>query len=113
MIYKQRDYQSQGLQQLRENYDAGRNRLLGFMATGLGKSSGIAMNIPVAFPDLVDRYGMIFIVHRREILMDTYAKFKAAYPDKWIGIEMGEGGGVVEALDDGLPPRGHGFWSFG
>lgn len=94
MKFTPRDYQKEGLDALRNYYDDGLNRLLGVMATGMGKSSGVAMNLPDWFPELMvndnGEGGMLFIAHRISIIQQTYAKFKAAYPKLWIGLEQGE-----------------------
>ena len=94
MILPAAGYQKDAHDAAREKYDLGVTRQAHIWATGLGKTSGFAVHIPKVFPDLTDRYkddgGLLFIVHRREILFQAYQKFKSAYPDRWIGIEMGE-----------------------
>ena len=89
-LFTPRDYQRDALLAAREMYDRGTNRLLGRMFTGGGKTSGVAMHVPQVFPEVVDRHGLLFIAHRREILYQAYEKFRKAYPEKWCGIEMGE-----------------------
>jgi superfamily II DNA or RNA helicase len=92
MKFTARDYQLEGLQQLRENYDAGRTNLLGTMATGMGKTTGIAANVPDTFPELTEHRngegGILFLAHRIEIIRQSYEKFVAMYPDKWIALEQ-------------------------
>lgn len=53
-------------------------------------TGGVAVILPETFPDLA-KHGLIFLSHRREILMAAYLKFKEQYRGKaWCGIEMGE-----------------------
>jgi len=48
------------------------------------------MHLPMRFPHHVLDHGMIFLAHRRKILMQAYNDFKEAYPNLWVGLEMGE-----------------------
>lgn len=82
-------YQVEALRNMRQHYDAGKTRQLGHCFTGGGKTSGIACNIPKVFPKLID-YGLLFLSHRREILYQAYNTFKDGWPDKWLGLEMGD-----------------------
>lgn len=89
-LFDPRYYQDEALVELRANYDNGLFRQLVQMATGTGKTSGVVMHLPQRFPYLFEHYGMAFMVHRREIVFDTYLKLRRAYPNATIGIEMGE-----------------------
>ena len=88
-LFVPRDYQTDALTAAVEAYERGVNRQLIRMATGLGKTSGVAMHIPLRFPKLAKK-GMLFVAHRQEILLDTYDKFRKAYPYKDCGLEMGD-----------------------
>lgn len=93
-LLKPLDYQVEALDQVAHNYERGLSRQLIHLFTGGGKTSGIAANVPQWFPDLCEHRagegGLLFLAHRREILYQAYQKFKDAYPNRWIGIEMGE-----------------------
>lgn len=89
-LFVPRDYQADALNNIEELYGQGINRQLVFLATGLGKSSGVMMHLPMRFPHHIMDHGMLFLAHRRKILMQAYEKFKAAYPNLWVGLEMGE-----------------------
>ena len=93
-LLAQLDYQEAALDAVEDHYDLGINRMMGVLFTGGGKTSGVAAHLPRRFEHLTrrqgDHGGLLFIVHRREILFDAYLTFKKAYPDKWIGIEMGD-----------------------
>ena len=89
-LFVPRDYQADALNGIEENYAQGINRQLVFFATGLGKSSGVMMHLPMRFPHHILDHGMLFLAHRRKILMQAYNKFRAAYPNLWVGLEMGE-----------------------
>lgn len=85
-----RDYQIDTSTALRKDYDSGLNRLGVNWATGLGKTSALAAFLPEEFPELA-KHGVIFLSHRREILMHAYNTFKRKWgKEKWIGLEMGE-----------------------
>lgn len=88
--FKQRDYQIEILQMLMQLYSMGMHRLLVRAFTGAGKTTGVAAFLPKFFPELMDEGPLIFLSHRREILYHAYTKFCGIYPDKFIGIEMGE-----------------------
>lgn len=53
-------------------------------------SSGVMLHLPQRFPEHVRKHGFLFLAHRRKILFQAYEKFKAAYPNLWVGLEMGE-----------------------
>ena len=89
-LFVPRPYQADALDSIESNYREGANRQLVFFATGLGKSSGVMMHLPRRFPHHVLDHGMIFLAHRRKILMQAYNDFQAAYPNLWVGLEMGE-----------------------
>ncbi len=89
-LFVPRPYQADALDSIEENYSDGANRQLVFFATGLGKSSGVMMHLPLRFPHHILDHGMIFLAHRRKILMQAFNDFKAAYPNLWVGLEMGE-----------------------
>jgi len=85
-----RPYQDETHDALLYHYEKGENRLMAHLATGLGKTSGVAAFLPEKFPDLADK-GVVFLSHRREILFQAYQTFKRRWgTEKWIGIEMGE-----------------------
>lgn len=85
-----RPYQVETTDGLRSDYDSGLNRLGINLATGLGKTSAVAAFLPEVFPELAE-HGLIFLSHRREILMQAYNTFKKKWGKvKWIGLEMGE-----------------------
>jgi len=89
-MLKLRPYQVQTHDALKHHYGKGTNRLLVNLATGLGKTSGIAAFLPDSFPDLVE-HGLLFLSHRREILYQAHRTFKEKFgTEKWIGMEMGE-----------------------
>lgn len=89
-----RPYQQEAIDNIKRALAGGLNRLLVQMGTGLGKTSGVVSNLPHQMPEqfeyVGDHGGMLFLSHRREILMHAYEKVKAAYPDRTCGIEMGE-----------------------
>jgi len=89
-LFVPRPYQEDALTSIESLYSEGLNRQLVFFATGLGKSSGVMMHLPMRFPHHVLDHGMIFLAHRRKILMQAYNDFKEAYPNLWVGLEMGE-----------------------
>lgn len=89
-VFTPRDYQAEALTSIQKMYNQGVNRLLVQLPTGTGKSSGVMMQLPRLFPHHVLDQGMLFLAHRRKILMQAYDKFKAAYPNLYIGLEMGE-----------------------
>ena len=89
-LFVPRPYQEDALTSIEGFYNQGANRQLVFFATGLGKSSGVMMHLPMRFPHHVLDHGMIFLAHRRKILMQAYNDFKDAYPNLWVGLEMGE-----------------------
>lgn len=90
MSLKQRPYQIDTIRSLRSDYDSGLNRLGVNLATGLGKTSAVAAFLPEEFPELAE-HGLVFLSHRREILMQAYNTFKEKWgKEKWIGLEMGE-----------------------
>lgn len=88
--FKPRDYQVRVHNELRTRYDAGKFRFLVRLFTGAGKTTGVAAFLPKIFPELLENGPLIFLSHRREILFHAYTRFKGIYPDKFIGIEMGE-----------------------
>jgi len=89
-LFVPRPYQEDALDSIESNYAEGLNRLLIHFATGLGKSSGVFMQLPRRFPHHVLDHGMLFLAHRRKILMQAFNDFQAAYPNLWVGLEMGE-----------------------
>jgi len=90
MALVRREYQLQTTDNLRADYDSGLNRLGVNLFTGAGKTSAVAAFLPEVFPELEKR-GVIFLSHRREILMAAYNTFKRKWgKEKWIGLEMGE-----------------------
>jgi len=89
-LFVPRPYQKDALDSIQSNYVEGANRVLIHFATGAGKSSGVMMHLPRRFPHYVLDHGMLFLAHRRKILMQAYRDFKAAYPNLWVGLEMGE-----------------------
>ena len=88
--FQPRDYQIEIHNKLRALYDRGLYRLLVRAFTGAGKTTGVAAFLPKKFPELMDQGPLMFLSHRREILFHAYSKFCQIYPDKMIGIEMGE-----------------------
>jgi len=89
-LFVPRSYQKDALDSIENLYKDGVNRQLIFMATGLGKSSGVMMHLPRRFPHHVLDHGMLFLAHRRKILQQAYRDFTRAYPNLWVGLEMGE-----------------------
>jgi superfamily II DNA or RNA helicase len=94
-LLAQLDYQEEALDGVEYRAERGIFRQCGVLFTGGGKTSGIAAHVPRRFEHFCRRQrgghgGLLFIVHRREILFDAYQTFRDAYPHKWIGIEMGE-----------------------
>lgn len=89
-----REYQREALDSIRREYDAGRNRLLAVLATGMGKTTGLAANLPAVFPELAanrqNEGGVLFLVHRIEIIRQAKEKFEALFPNAWVGLEQGE-----------------------
>jgi hypothetical protein len=58
-------------------------------------TSGFAVNLLDYFPRLAQQDedgngGVLFLVHRIEIIRQAYETFKDAYPNKWIGLEQAE-----------------------
>lgn len=90
MRFRLRDYQEEALEMTRMYYDGGINRLLGFMATGMGKGV-VAAFLPEQFPDLFERYGMLVLVPRREIGLQIRDNLFNLYGHRYsVGLEMGE-----------------------
>lgn len=89
-----RPYQRATLEALRTEYEKGNTRLAAVLATGLGKTTGVAANLPQTFPDLARNKGgeggILFLVNRIDIARQAKAKFEAMFPDAWIGLEQGE-----------------------
>lgn len=90
-----RPYQQRALERTREAYNHGANRQIIQLPTGTGKTSGYAVNLLDYFPDLAEQGangdgGVLFLVHRIEIIRQAYETFKNAYPNKWIGLEQAE-----------------------
>ena len=88
--FQPRDYQVEIHNKLRDLYDRGLYRILVRAFTGAGKTTGVAAFLPKKFPELMDQGPLMFLSHRREILFHAYSKFCQIYPEKMIGIEMGE-----------------------
>jgi superfamily II DNA or RNA helicase len=94
MRLEPRDYQKEAIDAIIHWNKKGKTGILAQLGTGLGKTSGIVCNLPHYYPEQFeydgDHGGMLFLSHRREILFHAYRKVKAAYPDRSVGIEMGE-----------------------
>src|SRR5690606_35242387 len=88
-VFRPTAYQVEALEKVHAAYREGKNRQLGHMATGLGKTA-IGVFLPEYFDDLFEKYGMLVLVPRREIAMQFYQKLAAAYPSKTIAVEMGD-----------------------
>jgi len=90
-LFTPRDYQQEALDTIEDLYwNHHINRQLVAWAVGLGKSSGCMMHLPQMLPEHVLNHGFLFLAHRRKILLQAYNKFRRAYPDLWVGLEMGE-----------------------
>ncbi len=89
-VFKQRDYQIEIMEKLYWLYEKQMHINLVRAFTGAGKTTGVAAFLPQKFPFLMDEGPLIFLSHRREIIYHAYSKFVQIYPDKFIGLEMGE-----------------------
>lgn len=93
-VIKRRQYQTDTIYASRDAYNRGITRQMLELATGLGKTKGVAAQLPEVYPELFERSGddggLVFIVHRREIVKDTADVFRTFFPDRWVGVEMGE-----------------------
>ena len=81
-----RDYQLDFFQRVREHRDAGINRQLGVLATGLGKA--------ILFAKLRDELGfrkrIMVLVHREELANQAADKIQKWNPDIMVGVEKAE-----------------------
>lgn len=90
-----RPYQEEFLKKIERLYHSGVSRLLLVAATGLGKTIAFAF-LPQYFPMLA-KYGMLVLVHRRELVEQAADKIKWAWPELTVQIEMADRGAVRHA----------------
>lgn len=88
--FKQFDYQVEILDKLVRLYEQDMFVNLVRAFTGAGKTTGVAAFLPKRFPELMDEGPLVFLSHRREIIYHSYSTFVNVFPDKFIGLEMGE-----------------------
>lgn len=87
---RRRYYQSEALDASRQHFDAGVRRQLLEMTTGSGKTRGVLQFLPQTYADVLEGGQMVMIFHQRDLVLETAKIFRDAYPDRWIGVEMGE-----------------------
>ncbi len=82
-----RPYQTKALDEAHRLYhEEEKNRLLIVMATGLGKTVVFARS-PDKFDNLA-KYGMLVLVHRKELITQAVHKIQSAHPSLVVGVEQ-------------------------
>lgn len=92
--YRPREVQTDALKALAQSRQDGRSRALVVLATGLGKTFLAAFDVEAMAESLDRMPRVLFLAHRRELLVQAAKTFRKVFPDASIGYFHGNADGL-------------------